>query len=115
MQNIYHAAVLKMCERFASKPENILVGISPSLGPDKSEFIHYRQELPETFLHYQIKSAYFDLWAIARMQLEEAGILPHHIQIASMCTYTQPADFFSYRRDNRITGNHATVASLRGC
>ncbi len=113
VKNLYGITVSEMQKRFSSRPKNILVGISPSLGPEKAEFIHYRTELPESFLPYQIKPAYFDLWAIARMQLERAGILPHHIQIASLCTYSHPNDFFSYRRDNRITGNHATVAMLR--
>ncbi|HEY2810773.1 MAG TPA: peptidoglycan editing factor PgeF [Rhabdochlamydiaceae bacterium] len=113
VQNIYAEAVLQMQKQFGSLPENILVGISPSLGPQRSEFINYAQELPESFLPYQIKPTYFDLWAIARMQLEEVGILPHHIEIASLCTYEHPEDFFSYRRDQRITGNHATVITLK--
>jgi polyphenol oxidase len=113
VQNIYGATVLEMQKQFASRPENILVGISPSLGPERSEFINYKRELPESFLPFQIKPAYFDLWAISRMQLEIAGILPHHIQIAGICTYTHGEDFFSFRRDNRVTGNHGTVAVLR--
>jgi polyphenol oxidase len=113
VQNLYGTAVCRMQEAFGSRPENILVGVSPSLGPENSQFIHYAQELPESFLPYQIKPCYFDLWAIARAQIEAAGILPHHIQIASICTYSNPEDFFSFRRDHRKTGNHATVAFLR--
>ncbi len=112
VQNIYRATVFEMRKTFSSKPENILVGISPSLGPEKSEFINYRKEFPESFLPYEIKPTYFDLWAISRMQLEASGILPHHIEVASICTYSHPEDFFSFRRDNRVTGNHATVAVL---
>ena len=111
--NLYGIAVLEMQKQCGCRPENILVGISPSLGPEKAEFIHYRTELPESFWSYQIKPTYFDLWAISRMQLENAGILPHHIEVASLCTYSHPKDFFSYRRDNRMTGNHATVVVLQ--
>jgi|SRR5579862_792692 len=113
VKNLYGIAVLEMQKQFASRPENILVGISPSLGPEKAEFIHYRTELPESFWPYQVKPTYFDLWAISRMQLEGAGILPHHIEIASLCTYSNARDFFSYRRDNRMTGNHAAIVLLR--
>lgn len=112
VQNIYRETVGEMRKHFASRPENILVAISPSLGPEKAEFIHFRQELPESFLPYQVKPTYFDLWAISRMQLESEGILPHHIQIASICTHSHPEDYFSFRRDNRVTGNHGTVALL---
>ncbi len=86
VQNIYRATAFEMRKTFSSKPENILVGISPSLGPEKSEFINYRKEFPESFLPYEIKPTYFDLWAISRMQLEASGILPHHIEVASICT-----------------------------
>lgn len=113
VQNIYSIAVQNMLRQFGSKPENLLVGISPSLGPEKSEFINYRTELPLSFMPFQIKPSYFDLWAIARMQLEEAGVLPHHIEVAGICTYSHEEDFFSFRRDSRLTGNHATIAVLR--
>jgi polyphenol oxidase len=111
VKNIYRAAVQKMREAFGSKPQDLLVGVSPSLGPDHSEFINYRTEFPEEFWGYQVRPEYFDLWAIARHQLEECGILPHHIEIASICTYSNGEDFFSYRRD-KITGNHATLVML---
>ena len=113
VQNIYRETVREMRRHFASRPENILVAISPSLGPEKAEFINFKKELPEAFLPYQVKPTYFDLWAISRMQLESEGILSHHIQIASICTYSHPEDYFSFRRDNRVTGNHGTVAVLR--
>ena len=113
VHNIYAVTLLEMREKMGVHLENVLVGISPSLGPEKAEFIHYREEFPESFWPYQVKPYHFDLWAIARMQLEEAGILPHHIEIASLCTYSHPEDFFSYRRDNKMTGNHATIAMLK--
>lgn len=112
VQNIYAEAITQMRHAFGSAPENLLVGISPSLGPEKSEFIHFRTELPESFLEFQFKPCYFNLWEISRRQLIDAGILPHHIEIASLCTYSNPQDFFSYRRD-KTTGRNATLALLR--
>ncbi|MBS0615894.1 MAG: peptidoglycan editing factor PgeF [Verrucomicrobia bacterium] len=119
VKNIYKETVEKMGHTFGSKPEDLLVGVSPSLGPENSEFIHFRKELPEAFWPFQIKETYFNLWAIARHQLESLGILPHHIQIAEIDTFANPQDFFSYRREKKngrvekITGCHGTVASLR--
>ena len=111
VKNIYAKIIETMQRQFGSRPQDLLVGISPSLGPQCSEFKNYRSELPEHFWDYQIKPTYFDLWAISRMQLEQKGVLPHHIEIASICTYSNPNDFFSYRRD-KIHGNHATVVGL---
>jgi hypothetical protein len=111
VKNIYAKTIAFMQNTFASSPDNLLVGISPSLGPQASEFIHYKNEFPPQFWDYQIKPNYFDLWEISRMQLQAAGILPHHIEIAGLCTYSEPSDFFSYRRE-KVTGRHATVAML---
>jgi polyphenol oxidase len=112
VQNIYREAILTMKALYGSKPENLLVAISPSLGPEASEFIHFEKELPSFFLPFQIKPTYFDLWAISHWQLTECGILPHHIEIAEICTYSHPEDFFSYRR-MKASGRHATFVALQ--
>ncbi len=111
VQNIYQETVVQMRREFGSKPENLLVGVSPSLGPDKAEFQNHAVELPPSFSRFQVRPTYFDLWAIARYQLEEAGVLPHHIQVAEMCTYCRQEDFFSYRRD-KSPERQATVAAI---
>lgn len=110
-KNIYRKAVEEMQTRFQSKASDILVAVSPSLGPERSEFINYRMEWPEEYWKFQIRPHYFDLWAIGKHQLREAGILPEHMQFAEICTYSNPQDFFSYRRE-RPTGGHATIACL---
>lgn len=106
VQNIYS----KIVERLGH-PEDLLVCISPSLGPDFSEFKNYETEFPASFLPFQKKPTYFDLWEISRAQLEEAGVLAHHIQIANLCTHANSTDYFSYRRE-KITGRHGTVIAL---
>ena len=111
--NIYATTVDKMKGAFGTKPENLLVGISPSLGPNHAEFKNYKLEFPENFWGYEIKTrpTYFDLWQLAQDQLEEAGVLPHHIEMASLCTYAEENDFFSYRREGK-TGRHGTLIAL---
>lgn len=112
VQNILGKMVRALKEQRGCNPSDILVGISPSLGPFHSEFVHYKQELPESFYSYQIKPCFFDLWKISQDQLIQAGILPHHIECANLCTYMHSDLFFSYRRD-RHTGRHATVVALK--
>ncbi len=112
VQAIYTKAIGKFYKRYGSKPENLLVSISPSLGPCCAEFINYKRELPPPFWAFQPKPTYFDLWEIARQELLSCNILPHHIQIASICTFCNKEDFFSYRRD-KVTGRNATVVALK--
>ncbi len=109
--NIYKKTVERMKVRYGSRPEELLVGISPSLGPMAAEFRNYRTELPKSFWPYQVKPTYFDFWEISRQQLTEAGVLPHHIEIAELCTYSNPEECFSYRRVQE-SGRHGTLAAL---
>jgi len=111
VSDIYGKAVKEMQHKFGSHPSELLVGISPSLGPDEAEFIHYTSELPEHFWSFQVRPTYFDLWAIAEYQLQNAGVLPHHIEVARISTYSNSHDFFSYRRD-KVTGRHAACITL---
>lgn len=110
--NIYKQTVHAMQRAYGTKPRELLVCISPSLGPEDSEFVNFRTELPVSFWDYQIKPFYFDFWAISRFQLQECGILPHHIEIASVSTYSNTHQFFSYRREKE-TGRNGTVIVLR--
>jgi YfiH family protein len=109
---IYEKVIAQMKKHYGSLPENLLVGISPSLGPDASQFINYKTEFPESFWRFQHKPLYFDLWAIAQMQLEEAGIRPENIEIARQCTFSNPQDFYSHRY-SKIRGLHSTIVRLR--
>lgn len=109
--NIYQKTVEKMKQLYNCNPEDLRVAISPSLGPSASEFVNYRQELPSCFWPFQVRENYFDLWAISKMQLCNAGILEKHIAIARVCTYNNPNDFFSYRRAKK-SGRNASMIAL---
>lgn len=109
--NIYQEAIHAMHQTFGSNPADLLICISPSLGPDEAEFMHYRSELPEEFWHFQVRPTYFDFWSITEFQLQAAGVLPHHIEVARLSTYSNSYDFFSYRRD-KTTGRHAACITL---
>lgn len=109
--NIYQKAILFMNSLYGCLPKNIRVCISPSLGPEAAEFIHFRVELPESFWKYQVKPTYFDFWEISKNQFIEAGILEKNIEIARICTFMNQKDCFSYRR-NKLTGHHGTCIAL---
>jgi polyphenol oxidase len=112
VQNIYSRTIDAMQKTFRSQPEDLLVCISPSLGPKVAEFLNYKKEFPEFFWDFKNSSSCFNFWEISREQLKKKGVLGHHIEIAEMCTFSQEKDFFSYRK-NKITGRHGTLAVLR--
>ncbi len=95
-------------DRFGCRPENILAGVSPSLGPCCAEFRNYAEELPAAFRPFQARPTYFDFWAITRWQLLSAGLRPEHIEVANRCTVCETSTFFSYRGE-QTTGRNAAV------
>ena len=111
VQNIYKETIAFMAASYGTKASDLLVGISPSLGPEAAEFIHYRTEFPECYWDFCINN-HFNLWELSRYQLMAEGILPHHIEISGMCTYSHPEDCFSYRRAKK-SGRHGTLAMLK--
>jgi len=111
-ENIYAKTIKTLKSKFQCNPADLHVAIGPSLGPLAAEFQNYRTELPAPFWEFQTSLFHFDLWSIAEMQLREAGISPAHMQIARLCTSSNEHDFFSYRGQKRVTGAHATIATL---
>lgn len=112
-QNIYARTLEAMQRDIGTQPQNLLVCISPSLGPDHAEFKNYKQELPQDFWAFQVKPNYFNLWAVSRKQLNALGVLDKNIEMSEVCTYCHPKDYFSYRRE-KDTGRHGTVVALKG-
>ncbi len=110
VQNIYGVAVAKMRKEYGTKPENLFVGVSPSLGPCCAQFIHYEKEIPNKFWTFQTRPLYFDLWEMARMQLLEEGVVAHHLEISPICTCCSPENFPSYRRDKKADRLGTAVA-----
>lgn len=111
VKNIYRNTIQQMKGRYGTNPADVIVCISPSLGPESAEFVNYKTELPEEFWQFQMKPTYFDFWEISKYQLKLEGILPEHIHVAEIDTVANPHDYFSYRRD-KTTGRHASVIML---
>jgi YfiH family protein len=112
VNNIYARTLEAMQRDIGTQPQNLLVCISPSLGPDHAEFKNYKQEFPQDFWTFQVKPHHFDLWAVSRKQLSSLGILDKNIEVAEICTYCNQDEYFSHRRD-KDTGRHGTVVALK--
>jgi polyphenol oxidase len=111
VQNFYRTIVDTLKQEIGSKPNDLLVCISPSLGPDHAEFVNYRQELPKEFWSFQTRPHYFDLWALSLSQLAACGIPEQNIEIAQTCTACATKEYFSYRNAQK-TGRNATAIAL---
>lgn len=118
VKQLYSKTIQQMVERFGSRPVEILAVLSPSLGIEKAEFVHYKDEWPQAYWKYKNEKGCFDLWQIAEDELLENGLLASHVQIARQCTYSHPDDFFSYRlavhngHRGPVTATNATFISL---
>ncbi len=110
--NIYKEVIQSLKQKVNSKPKDLIVCISPSLGPDHAEFINYKTELPEYFWEYQKKPQYFDLWMIGVNQLLDIGIQKKNIEISEICTYCTSPDYYSHRKDKK-TGRNATIVAMQ--
>ena len=58
-------------------------------------------------------STHLDLVAVAKDQLQGAGLAPRHIAAVDFCTACHPDLFYSYRRDGNGTGRMAAVVGVR--
>lgn len=112
IQGIYQKTVDHMRSLFGTKPEDIFVGISPSLGFKNAEFKNYETEIPSQYWHHKDELDRFNLWNLAEEELLTAGLLSSNIQIARIDTYEEE-QFFSYRRSKGITGRNAACIVKR--
>ncbi|MBQ4133700.1 MAG: peptidoglycan editing factor PgeF [Desulfovibrionaceae bacterium] len=108
--NFIKSAVSEFCSCYGLDPAKLAAVRGPSLGPDKSEFINFVAEWGDQFLPwYNQRANTVDLWQLTVCQLMKAGLKRKNIFSIDLCTYANPDLFFSYRRDQRLTGRQASV------
>lgn len=110
VQNIYSKTVKRMREKFGTNPKDILVCISPSLGPTVSEYIHHADAFPKYFYAFQTAPNYFDFWKLGTYQLTQVGVQKNNIEVSEICTFLSPDHFFSYRRTKTLRRNASLIA-----
>ena len=114
IKNIIGKCVDKMILEFGCQTENIIAGISPSLGPCCSEFVNYKDEIPKKLWKYKIKDKDkddFDFWKMSRDQLMDKGVKKEHIENMEICTKCNTDIFYSFRGE-KTTGRFACVISM---
>jgi hypothetical protein len=110
--------VSSMIREFGSKPEDLIAGIGPSIGPDhypvgpdvvaqvEAAFGAHSSQL----LLPQDGQVLLDLWSANRWQLESAGI--GSIEVAGICTACNLGDWYSHRGERGQTGRFGAVLAL---
>jgi hypothetical protein len=107
---------------FKCHADDILAWFGPAIGPDAFEV---GNDVRDAFLdvssnpqqeqlafrnnHNNPQHYFADIYQLARLRLQRLGI--HGIYGGGMCTYTDEAQFFSYRRYN-VTGRIASLIYL---
>jgi len=111
VENVIGHTVEAMETTFGCRPDNLLAGIGPSLGPCCGEFVNYRTELPERLWKYGDDADRFDFWTISRDQLTACGVRKENIHVSRLCTKCRTDLFFSYRGEG-VTGRFAAAIGL---
>jgi YfiH family protein len=106
------AAVEALTNAAGSRPQDIVAGIGPAIGPCcyrvGQDVVEAFADRPELFA-----SGKLDLWEANRQALVEAGVLPEHIELAGVCTQCESERFFSHRANQgQPAGRFAAVIGL---
>lgn len=111
--------VQAMAAAYGSRPQDLLAGIGPSIGPDHYEvgsavIEAVRQTFPthtDQLLIIHNKKVHFDLWAANEQVLRDCGV--EQIETARLCTACHTEHFFSHRAEAGQTGRFGAVLALR--
>jgi len=107
-----------MHSRYGCKPENISVGIGPSIGVDHYEVrddvtVQFREKYgkdAERVIQTRDGKSYLDLWTANEIQLHNAGV--EQIQVSGLCTACHLDDWFSHRAEKGKTGRFGALMAL---
>lgn len=113
VQNIVGETIAVMQRDFGCKPEHILAGISPAIGPCCQVFTDPASELPAAFHQYIQPDNHVNFWRVTLDQLLEVGVPHEQIEFADICTMDDTEHYFSYRVEGAETGRFASVIGLR--
>lgn len=102
-----------MTRHFGCVPENILVGIGPSIGQCHFEVdADVARYFDSAFVRQKGKKYHVDLWGVIVSQLVGAGIKDENITLSGICTYCNCHEFYSHRADGGKTGSFAAFLQL---
>jgi len=118
VKKVARAAVEAMVGNYGCSPEDLLVGIGPSVGVHhyqvgqnvvdavESAFGGDAKKLLPEYNHH----THFDLWEANRLTLEQCGV--RSVEISGVCTVCHVHDWFSHRAEHGQTGRFGALLAL---
>ncbi|MBN1120402.1 MAG: peptidoglycan editing factor PgeF [Anaerolineae bacterium] len=114
------ATVNAMVAEFRCNPQDIIVGIGPSIGPCCYEVgPEVTAQVRETFIDgdnyiFSVNGsgAHLDLWKANQYDIQAVGV--RKIEVAGLCTVCHRHEFFSHRAEAGRTGRFGAVVMLNG-
>lgn len=123
---IVKETVEAMVRHYGSRPQDVRVGIGPSIGPDSFEVgsevvAEFAAAFPESgvVLEHPQEHArsqgkgFVNLWEANRRMALRGGCQESNIVCSGWCTVSHPELFFSHRRDRGKTGRLLAAIVLR--
>lgn len=106
---------------FHSNPEDLLIGIGPSIGkccfevdePVAREFETVFSNADNIIYPKDNNKYIIDLWEANKKILVDSGISPDHITVTDLCTQCNKDIFFSHRGHNGKRGSLAAIIELK--
>ena len=121
LEHIGPKTVELLSREFKCQSKDILASLGPSIGPCCYEVSNmmalqaakalvkgeeYCRESPG-------KKLFFNLWQANRKELSHAGIREENLYCSEICTSCNSDQFFSYRKEKRVTGRFGAFIGLR--
>lgn len=102
-------------KHFSAKPEDIFAWMGPAIGPNAFQvrddvydtFIKLDSKHAQAFQHDTTGKWLCSLYCLAKQVLLNCNI--NNIYGGEFCTFSDSSRFFSYRRDNGVTGRMASL------
>ena len=118
VRGVTQTAVRAMISEYGCRPDNIMAGIGPSIGPehynvgpDVAESIELAFPDADHIITNRDGCLYLDLWALTEVALRECGV--RAIESSRMCTASNREQFFSHRAEHGSTGRFGAVIALQ--
>lgn len=102
-------AVEAMTRQFGCRPESLLAAIGPAIGECCYEV---GPEVAREFGDESGGKVHLDLAGINLRQLTLAGVPERNIEVMGLCTFCEPTQFYSFRREKEEAGRMFSVVGI---
>ncbi|MFN8415742.1 MAG: peptidoglycan editing factor PgeF [Cytophagaceae bacterium] len=112
---IVQETIKAMQHAYGTHAQHIFASIGPSISAEVYEVGEevVKQMHPESIVQRSETSTCCDLWMENKIQLEESGVPTKNIDVLGVCTYKNPEQCFSARREGLYSGRMGAFIGLK--